>query len=186
MEKIARREHQFADAALAEARRRSFSDFLRGVFALKPIYYTLRDIWYELHFVASNAQDRSEFEYFEAVADEMQADIGQMILHPSAGPMLADVARWDGKTVANCRRWLDFWERSRIQINHAIAQKIRAKLDSSQGHIDGNALRQEVQSLISGSLSDGQRLATTMFDTELARLMEERRHESARVSSRAT
>jgi hypothetical protein len=170
LETIARREHERVQELLSRARSRPFSSFLREIHGLKPVYYTLRDIWYELNFLAADRQDRSEFEYQECLVDEMQADIGQMVVTPVSGPMLADLFTFDGRSVAHCRRRLDFWEHSRIQVNHAIAQKIRERLDSYQGIVDGKALTDEVQTLLAASLSKGQHLAMTMFDTELREL----------------
>jgi hypothetical protein len=186
LETIARREYQSVEISLTKAKRRPFSSFLREVLVLKPVYYSLRDIWYELHFLAIEPEERSEFEYLESLVDEMQADIGQMVLHPLGGPILGDILQWDGRTVAHCRRRLDFWEHSRVQLNHAIAQKIRARLGLFRGRCNGYALRQELQSLLIKSLSEGQRVAMQMLDTELSSAIEGQIHERAQVPVRPT
>jgi len=186
LETIARREHKSVEASLAAAKRRPFSSFLREIFALRPIYYTLRDIWYELHFLASEPQDRSEFAYLECLVDEMQADIGQMVLNPLAGPILGDISEWNGRSPSHCRRRMAFWEHSRIQVNHEIAQKIRAAIDLSHDHVDGVALRKELEFLLAKSLSEGQRLAMQMWGNELSNRVKEQSHEPACFPDRAT
>jgi hypothetical protein len=178
LDTIARRELQRVQELLAKARLRPFSGFLREIQALRPVYYTLRDIWYELHFLVSDPKDRVQYEFEECLVDEMQADIGQMVCYPLGGPMLADVLQWNGRSVAHCHRRLNFWEHSRIQVNHAIAQNIRTKLDL-QGNVDTTAVMQELQALLSASISKGQRLGMTMLDGEIKMSMEEETHGSA-------
>jgi hypothetical protein len=178
LEGVVRRENREAELALARARAGPFSVFLRLVSQIKPVYYTLRDAWYELHFLSANRQQQEEFEYLECFADERQADIGQMFQMPCGAPMLSDVAGWGDLTPSARRRRLRFWLNSRVQLNDELSCFLEEHIPRIGPELSATSLASELADRIEMSLDEGLRIALSIIRDQLAAEAEGRSNES--------
>jgi hypothetical protein len=149
------RERETVDRRLAESRTRGFNNFLRGLFGVYPTYYTLRDLYFELHFLSTDPDDQTEFEHQETLVDEYQADIGQMLLMPGATLAFHDVTDWTGRTVSYCRRHVSYWRDARAQLNDELADMLLDPANFTDGAFVGSAAELRVKSFIENVLAEG-------------------------------
>ena len=169
---LVQREHATADARLARYRKRPFCEFLRGLFALKPIYYTLRDLYFELHFLATDPDEKAVFEHQETLVDEIQADIGQMMMMPGIALAFDNLWMWAGKSYQKSKSSVYYWLESRAQLNDEMANLLLERLGSA--NVDLAALEMEIKSLAFESLDPGFKEARSILDERFERLGEEK------------
>ena len=112
-------EREFNDASerLQHARTLRYADFLRAAYAIRPVLYTLRDLYWELHFL-SGEDAAGAFIEQERLVDEWQADAFQMLLSPYA-PMV-EIGLDTDMSESQVRRHLAFWTRGRLQLNEEM------------------------------------------------------------------
>jgi hypothetical protein len=116
------REFAEACARLQDARRLRYADFMRSIIALRPIFYSLRDLYWELHFLSGEG-DSGEFIERERLVDEWQADCGQVHLAPYS--VMATFGLDKDMSEPQVRRHLAFWTRGRVQLNDDLAATAR-------------------------------------------------------------
>jgi hypothetical protein len=112
-------EREFAQALgrLQLARRQNYASFIRSMSAIRPVFYALRDLYWELHYL-SGEDESGPFLERERLVDEWQADMFQVQLRPY-GEMVG-TSLPESVTESAVRRHLAFWTRGRVQLNEEM------------------------------------------------------------------
>jgi hypothetical protein len=160
---IAEREMAAAADELSVAKQQDFSEFLRAVYAIKPIYYSLRDVWYECHFLTDDPMLRAEYNFKECIVDEYQADIGSLLLAPTSSVLLNDLRQWHILRPRHRRNRIKFWSESRVQMNFQMEKFIKERSSTISCEDAALQLVQDVRHWIISSISNGQRRALDIF-----------------------
>ncbi len=152
LENTVLREFKITENELEEIKKKPYSSFVRGLFALAPTYVALAKLFLELKHFSSDDTQKSDFELKSVFVEERAADITQMTLSPVPVMLLKD--DWSGLSPQARKRRLDFWHYSRIQINDEFMESI--KNDFASDGFDAEKWKKDLHDKATNSLDKSQ------------------------------
>lgn len=142
-----------------------FDKFYGGLIHLIPVYYTLKESYYELYFATKDNNKRKEINEKQTFVEERCADINQLLLTPTNGPLISELIELANYSIRKKRRWLNYWYKSRVQINNELKSNLLDTFETDKSiDFDYEKVTNNLNNTILFSLSDSQTKALNLLN----------------------